>query len=114
MRFGYEAGRTMPFVSFGLTATEVNGAYSIDAFNQTVTHQGDSIHQLGTILGVGADYRLTERGVLRIGLSQTWFDDVEYGFDRLKVAPGQISFLFPRTLTGLSVTELTVGYAFEF
>lgn len=107
VRLAYDAGRALPFLSFGLTTTEMSFAGTTGS--GTVTRPSE--FRTGTTIGLGVDYQVNDRGFVRVQLSYMGMGDVSYP---LTAIPGTATSRLPMTRNNLSSTELLVGYALRF
>ncbi|MEX3016385.1 outer membrane protein [Gymnodinialimonas hymeniacidonis] len=110
VRFAYDAGRALPFISFGVTTTEVSSSYTIPALGPI---ERDATFRTGTTVGAGVDYQISDRSFLRIQVSHTQMDDIQYGLTAFPPPNTGVS-LIPQVITNPSYSDVTVGYAFRF
>lgn len=102
-RVGYDAGRLLPFVAFGVaTADFAHGARNTGLpFTLPIVNSRIS----GTTLGVGTDILVGSRGFLRIEVNQTRFPNENVPSRTLVV---------PMTASDLHLTQARIGYALRF
>ena len=102
-RVGFDAGRVLPFVTFGVTTADFEHGAKNTAIPLTAPLANARL--TGKTLGMGADFSIGSQGFLRIEVSQTVFAN--------ESLPGRL-FVVPITASNLNLTQARIGYALRF
>jgi len=103
-RVGFDAGRILPFVSFGVTRVDFEHGAK-DTALPFINPPLANARLTGKTLGMGADFTVGSQGFLRIEVSQTVFAN--------ESLPGRL-FVVPITASNLDLTQARIGYALRF